>query len=57
MKEVELIAEEYFDTNIGPLLRESGVDEYPIERLRERYIEDILDNEAAILELKEWKNG
>jgi len=57
MKEVELIAEEYFDANIGPLLRESGVDEYPIERLRERYIEDILDNEAAILELKEWKNG
>ena len=47
------LAERYFDEEIAPMLRGSGTPEYPIQRLRERYIRDIHENREAIEQLQE----
>lgn len=57
MSEVQVLAERYFDNEIAPGLRASGTPEYPIEKLRERYVRDVHNNQIAIEELKEYYRG
>ena len=53
MTVIQQLAEKFFDEEIAPNLRDTGTPEYPIQRLRERYIQDIHENPTAIEELKE----